>query len=67
MFMAKLDRFESGLQDSQWEEPIEISDCAYEWCNAPIYFGEKNWCFDGEWFCSATCFANHLGAEEREV
>jgi hypothetical protein len=45
--------------------PIEVAECAYSRCGNPVYAGDKNWEFYGEWFCSAACIARHLGAKKR--
>jgi hypothetical protein len=62
-----LDRFEYGFPDPQEEDIKELCACTYEWCNNAIYFGEINWHFDGEWFCSSACLAKYLGATESEA
>lgn len=47
---------------SYGEEPNEMCECSNDQCRDPIYRGERNWEFDGEWFCSARCVARHVGA-----
>lgn len=53
--------------DFYGEEPTEICECNNDRCRNPIYRGERNWDFDGEWFCSARCIAKHIGAFNRYV
>jgi hypothetical protein len=62
-----VDRFSHGLPDPQMYDPIDVGDCTYERCDNIIYIGERNWDFDGEWFCSASCLAKYLGASKRYV
>jgi hypothetical protein len=65
--MYEFDHFEAGLPDHHSDYPVKIAECAYVRCGIPIYAGEKNWDFDGEWFCSAVCIVKYLGAEKRNA
>ncbi|KZE79089.1 hypothetical protein AV654_16530 [Paenibacillus elgii] len=63
--MYPFDRFEIGLPDRQADYPTQVADCAYVRCANPIYAGEPNWYYYGEWFCSSLCIAKYLGADKR--
>lgn len=65
--MPNLDRFAYGLADRQQEDPCEIAECTFDRCRNPIYLGEPNWDFDGEWFCSTSCVVKYVGAAKRIV
>jgi len=65
--MTTLDRFDYGFRDRQAEDPDELCECCHDRCRNPIYYGEANWEYYGEWYCSALCLARQLGAEKRYV
>ena len=51
-----LDRFSQGLPD-----PQEAEVKAYcEGCGGEIYEGENAFCYDGEYYHSPECLAEHL-------
>jgi hypothetical protein len=60
------DQYEYG-NNHPLEEPRSTGECTFELCRESIYFGERNWDMDGEWFCSAICLARYMGAIKRIV
>lgn len=59
----KLDRFEVGLPDPQ-EAKVNIYACSYDKCDIPIESGENVYVLDEDYYCSAACLHQAIGARK---
>ncbi|WP_134682998.1 hypothetical protein [Brevibacillus migulae] len=52
-----------------WEmdHPLPFDECAYQRCHHKIYFGDKAWQYDDQWYCSASCLAKEVGGVRKYI